>query len=276
MTSSPSTRRRDASPRAARPFVALTFDDGYRDTRDFALPVLERHGAPATVFFAPGLIERTARLWWLELEEAVRRLEAVELPLGGAVLRLPARDAREKSAAFERVYWALRARPEAELLDAVARLADAAGVSRAALAEPEFLDWEETLALSRHPLLAIGAHSLTHRRLALWPDDVAREEIFGCKAALEARLGRTVTSFCYPVGDPTSAGPREFALAREAGYRLAVTTRPGMLFPEHAGHLHALPRISLNGLWQDLGYLDVLLSGAPFRLWNRGRRLNVA
>ena len=55
-----------------------------------------------------------------------------------------------------------------------------------------------------------------------------------------------------------------------------MTTRPGMLFPEHFDHLHALPRISLNGLWQDLRYLDVLLSGAPFRLWNRGRRLNVA
>ena len=84
------------------------------------------------------------------------------------------------------------------------------------------------------------------------------------------------TSFAYPVGDPTSAGAREFALAREAGYEIAVTTRPGMLFPEHAAHLLALPRVSLNGLWQDLGYLDVLLTGAPFRLWNRGRRLNVA
>ena len=55
-----------------------------------------------------------------------------------------------------------------------------------------------------------------------------------------------------------------------------MTTRPGLLFPEHAGARLALPRVSLNGLWQDLRYLDVLLSGAPFRLWNRGRRLNVA
>jgi peptidoglycan/xylan/chitin deacetylase (PgdA/CDA1 family) len=253
------------------PFAALTFDDGYRDTRDLALPILERHKAPATVFFAPGLIERTARLWWLELEEAIRRLDEIDLGPARLLSRTPA----EKSAAFERVYWTLRARPEAELLDVVAALAAKASVTSAALAEPEFMTWDETLAFARHPLITVGAHSLSHRRLAQWPAEVAREEMTGSKATLDARLGVRVQNFAYPVGDPTSAGPREFALAREAGYEIAVTTRPGMLFPEHADHLTALPRVSLNGLWQNLDYLDVLLSGAPFRLWNRGRRLNV-
>jgi peptidoglycan/xylan/chitin deacetylase (PgdA/CDA1 family) len=255
-----------------RRFAALSFDDGYRDTRDLALPILARHNAPATVYFATGLIERTARLWWLELEEAIRRLDAVEIPQG----RFPARTALEKSAAYERVYWALRARPEQELLDAVAALAAKAGVTSAAIAEPEFMTWEEAAAFARHTLVSIGAHSLTHRRLALWPEASARAEMAQSRATLEARLETRVASFAYPVGDPSSAGPREFALARELGFATAVTTRPGMLFPEHAAHLTALPRVSLNGLWQNLGYLDVLLSGAPFRFWNRGRRLNVA
>ena len=256
------------------PFAALTFDDGYRDTRDVALPILARHAVPATVFFATGLIERSARLWWIELEEAIRRLDRIEVHIGPAALKLPARTPREKSDAFERAYWALRARPEAELLDAVAALAALAGVG--AFGRDSFLDWEETLAFARHPLVSVGAHSLTHRRLAQWPEAVARDELTQSKTALEARLGRPVTSFAYPVGDPTSAGGREFRLAKEAGYEVAVTTRPGLLYPEHAGHLMALPRVSLNGLWQDLGALDALLSGVPFLLWNRGRRLNVA
>ena len=258
------------------PFAALTFDDGYRDTRDIALPILERHGAPATVYFATGLIERTARLWWLELEEAIRRLDSVEIPHAGARWRLPARTAREKSAAFDRVYWALRARPEAELLDVVAGLVAPVGVTSPALAEPEFMTWRETAAFAAHPLVSVGAHSVTHRRLAQWPEAVVREEMSGSRSMLEARLDRRIESFAYPVGDATSAGPREFALARELGFATAVTTRPGMLFPEHADHPHALPRVSLNGLWQDLHFLEVLLSGAPFVLWNRGRRINVA
>jgi len=52
-----------------------------------------------------------------------------------------------------------------------------------------------------------------------------------------------------------------------------VTTRPGMIFGEHRDHLHALPRLSVNGKHQSLAAFDILLSGAPFALMNRGRRV---
>ena len=85
----------------------------------------------------------------------------------------------------------------------------------------------------------------------------ARREIADSKAIVEAKLGRPVRHLAYPVGDPTSAGPREFRLAREAGFATAVTTRPGHVFPAHAQHLHALPRIS-NGLFQSEAALKSL------------------
>jgi len=56
---------------AEKPFAVLTFDDGYKDTRDVALPILEKHGAPFAMYVTTGFAERTARLWWIELEEAI-------------------------------------------------------------------------------------------------------------------------------------------------------------------------------------------------------------
>ena len=138
------------------------------------------------------------------------------------------------------------------------------------------MGWSEVIALSRHPLATIGAHSMSHRMLAKWPLAVAREEIAASKTEIEKRIHKEVRHFAYPVGDPSSAGQREFSLTRDLGFKSAVTTRPGMLFPEHAAHATALPRVSINGEWQDVGVVEVLLSGAPFMLWNRGRRLNVA
>jgi peptidoglycan/xylan/chitin deacetylase (PgdA/CDA1 family) len=111
--------------------------------------------------------------------------------------------------------------------------------------------------------------------LARHDEAFARAEITDSQTRLEAQLGLPIRHFAYPVGDPTSAGPREFTLAKVAGFASAVTTRPGHLFTEHAEHLHALPRVSLNGLHQTEEAVRALLSGLPFWLWNRGKRLNV-
>ncbi|HMT14140.1 MAG TPA: hypothetical protein PKE19_05265, partial [Aestuariivirga sp.] len=70
-------------------------------------------------------------------------------------------------------------------------------------------------------------------------------------------------------GDPGSAGQRDFRLTREAGYEAAVTTRKGMVFAGHADHLTALPRLSLSGEFQEVRYVQALLTGTPFALLNR-------
>jgi peptidoglycan/xylan/chitin deacetylase (PgdA/CDA1 family) len=258
------------------PFAAITFDDGYRDLVQFALPVLERHEAPFTAYIATGFASREARLWWMELEEAFLRLDRIEVAEEGLPSPLQSATPAQKNASFDQLYWALRAKPEEKLLRVIAGLAARAKIDSAALLNAFCMDWDEIQTLSRHPLATIGAHTINHRMLAKWPDEVARDETARSKALIEARIGQPVRHFAYPVGDPTSAGAREFALAKEIGFASAVTTRPGMLFDEHRDHPTALPRLSVNGAWQDEGYVEILLSGAPFAIWNRGRRLNVA
>jgi peptidoglycan/xylan/chitin deacetylase (PgdA/CDA1 family) len=96
------------------------------------------------------------------------------------------------------------------------------------------------------------------------------------RARIESALQRPVVHLAYPYGDKVAAGAREFALAQAAGFRTAVTTRPGMIFPESAGHLTALPRVSLNGNYQDTRILPVLTSGAATAMWNGFRRIDAA
>jgi peptidoglycan/xylan/chitin deacetylase (PgdA/CDA1 family) len=100
-------------------------------------------------------------------------------------------------------------------------------------------------------------------------------EIAESKELLERRLGRPVRHLAYPFGDASAVGPREFRLACQAGYVTAITSRPAHVFPDHAAHPHALPRISVNGLFQNTRALRALLSGVPFWIWNRRRILKI-
>ncbi len=271
--------RQGGAPReegGLRPFAVLTFDDGYRDNAQHARPVLARRGLPWTLFVASDYAAGAGRLWWLELEAAVRAAPRLRLDLGDARLDLPAGTAGEKGLAFDTAYRALRALPEPALREGVARLCTQAGVPVGADAARLCLSWEELAALARDPAVTIGAHTLSHPRLATLPEAEARREIVEARAHLERRLGVPVRHLSYPVGDPGSAGAREFRLAREAGFATAVTMRPGHLFPGHAAHPHALPRVSVNGCFQTPAALTALLSGVPFLAWNRGRRLSVA
>jgi peptidoglycan/xylan/chitin deacetylase (PgdA/CDA1 family) len=253
------------------PFAALTFDDGYRDNVKHAWPVLRRHGVPWTLFVTTEFADGRGRLWWLELEEAIARLDRVVLRLDGELLDLPNRTADEKQRAFDVIYRRLRAGHREWLCAATADLAGQAGVDASQLTNELCLSWGEIQRLARQPDVTIGAHTLSHPMLAKCDATMATREIAESKVVLERRLARPVRHLAYPFGDAGSAGTREFRIARQAGFVTAVTSRPGHVFANHSAHPHALPRVSINGLFQSRKALRALLSGVPFLLWNRVR-----
>jgi peptidoglycan/xylan/chitin deacetylase (PgdA/CDA1 family) len=91
--------------------------------------------------------------------------------------------------------------------------------------QPPVIPWDAIVRLDAEGTLRFGAHTVTHPNLAALDEAEARLEIEGSKLQLEARLGRPVGSFCYPGG---LFGAREAWLAREAGYRFAVSCEPGL------------------------------------------------
>lgn len=268
-------RLRSGNP-GQRRFAVLSFDDAYQDNLDHALPVLRQYQTPFIVYAVPGFADRTAGLWWVELEEAVRSLPHIEVEAGGQKLDLRCLNDSEKVDSFNALYWLLRALPEGEMRAVIRKLAERAGVDWQAIVREACMDWDGLAQLAAEPLCTIGAHTMTHPMLAKLSAEDAKHETQRSREILAERTGGPVNHFAYPVGDPGSAGSKEFAMVQELGFASAVTTRPGMIFAEHQAHCCALPRLSVNGNWQSTAALEVLLSGAPFVLWNRGQRVDVA
>jgi peptidoglycan/xylan/chitin deacetylase (PgdA/CDA1 family) len=261
----------------SRHFASFTFDDGYRDNRDFALPVMREFDAPHTVYVVSDFAEGTGRLWWIALERVIAGTDAVEAEIGGVPTRLDTSTPAAKQTAFERLHDWLRALPgEHDLRREVTALCARYGVDETAIGREFCMSWDELKPFSDDPLVTIGAHSITHCNLAKQTEETASHEIAMSRARIESALQRPVLHLAYPYGDRVSAGPREFTLARAAGFKTAVTTRPGMIFRESANHMTALPRVSLNGNYQDARILPVLTSGAATAMWNGFRRVDAA
>jgi peptidoglycan/xylan/chitin deacetylase (PgdA/CDA1 family) len=261
----------------SRRFACFTLDDGYRDNRDFALPVMREFGAPSTVYVASDFAQGTGRLWWIALEMVIARASSIEAVIGDVATRLDTGTPAAKQAAFDRLHDWFRGLPgEHDLPREIGALCARHGVDEAEICRELCMSWDELKPFANDPLVTIGAHSITHCNLAGQTEEIARYEMADGRARIEGALQRPVVHLAYPYGDKIAAGAREFALAHSAGFKTAVTTRPGMIFPENAGHLMALPRVSLNGNYQDERIFPVLTSGAATAMWNGFRRIDAA
>jgi peptidoglycan/xylan/chitin deacetylase (PgdA/CDA1 family) len=260
-----------------RRFVCVTIDDGYRDTLDWAYPILKKHQVPFTVYIPTSFPDRLGELWWLALEAVIARNTRIRLLIGDKEQGFNCATVAEKRVLFEELYgWLRSLKTEEELRNVIRDLAGRYQVDIAAFCEELCMDWDDLTKLAADPLVTIGAHTVNHVMLAKVPEKSARSEMQMSRSVIEAALGVRPEHLSYPVGDPTSAGPREFRIAAELGFKTGVTTRPGVLFPEHRDHLLALPRVSLNGEHQQLRYVRVLMSGAATALWNGFRRVDAA
>jgi hypothetical protein len=199
----------------------------------------------------------------------IAKNDRIGLVLDGRDQHFDCRTLDEKRALYAWIYaWLRRLPTEEEVRRVIRDLSRRYQVDIAAFCEDLCMTWDELAALASDPLVTIGAHTVNHVMLKKVPEKAARTEMEMSRSVITASLGVRPQHLAYPVGDPTSAGPREFQIAQELGFKTAVTTRPGVLFRQHRNHLMALPRISVNGEFQRMRYMRVLMSGAATLVWN--------
>ncbi len=255
------------SPAAAKKFVVFSFDDAYRDNLEHALPVLRRQDCPFVLYVPTALVDGVGEVWWQALEDIIAANDALAVP--GADGQLTYHDTKttaQKHALFTPLYWRMRKMDEDARVKFLADFAKSYGMDIHEHCRSLIMDWKELETFVDEPLCTIGAHTVHHFELAKLEKERARQEMEQSVQVIKAQYGIETTHFSYPVGGPASAGPREYELARELGFRSAVTTRPGGLYYRHKHSLTALPRISLNGRFQQRRYVDVLTAGAIFSL----------
>ncbi len=219
--------------------LCVTFDDGYADNHDLALPVLRKLGLPATFFVTTGYLEG-ACMFNDAVIEAVRSapgptLDLRDLGFGLAAVGSDERRGHTVGRILGQLKYELpRQRHKVAL----------AIVKRAGISPPRglMMTAEQVKALCIAGM-EIGAHTVTHPILAGISLDRAREEMARSRAHLERITGGPIRLFAYPNGHPGRDYRREHAtLAREIGFEAAVTSARGAARP--GGDVYQLPRFT--------------------------------
>lgn len=223
-----------AGSKAYRPRVALTFDDGLRSNVEVAYPILRKLGLTATFFVCPGLIDAGHWLWNHEARERLRTLDAGALGELAAQVGAPA-EVEGFVEWMKTLEIARRKQVETSIRAATPRFAP----SEAQRAEFDLATWRELKALDPR-VVTIGSHTMTHPILTSLTVEETDAEMRESRAALENRLERPVSVFCYPNGNLNDGA---LASARRY-YRSAVTVEPGTVDEEADPHL--LPRYAAH------------------------------
>jgi peptidoglycan/xylan/chitin deacetylase (PgdA/CDA1 family) len=220
--------------------VVVTFDDGYKDNLDIALPILEKHQVPATIYVSTAGLVGHSHMWWYEIWDILTAKDNLTLNWDGRQLSWNTTTEQAQIVCYLEISDILLGLPLNEQHRCVEMLR---GEMQPRNYDDICLTRDEVVELDRHPLITIGAHTHNHPNLRALSYGKASEEMLRSKQILENLLGHSVDHFAYPHGDLRSADAREFSLSEKCGFRTAVTTRTGKL---QDGNWFALPRTSMR------------------------------
>ena len=204
----------------------MTFDDGYRDNYEQALPILERYRVPATIYISVDHVDGRRSFWYETLISAItdtkqQHLDLSDLKLGS--FSLEGRASRIR--AITELNQTLKQYDTETRERLVAQVAELLGADEAS--GSSMLSWEMVREMGSKGV-SIGSHTMSHPILSRESRERVRLELRDSKARLEAELQGPVEAFAYPNGRSEDFNGMVVEEAKEAGYSSAVTTMPGI------------------------------------------------
>lgn len=203
-----------AQRRADKPWLAITFDDGFGDNFSHAFPLLVEHRIPATVFLATDFLDRR-RLPWPTAIAAVldgTRRKKMKFPFSADIAHV-----RAKGQALRHMMDTLGPTPPEARFAVIDEFARHMQVEMPS--QPGPLTWHQVREMQRAGI-EFGSHTVFHSRLHESERWVVQEELATSKARIEQELDTRCRFFAYPDGawDIGSSGA-----VKEAGYDAGIT-----------------------------------------------------
>ena len=216
---------------------AFTFDDGYKDNLSYALPILEKHQVPASIYVTTSFLEKNVCIWWYELKDTIQDRSLLNFVYEKQNFNFKLKNHKQKFLAFNvlrKLFLNLKPDKQAELLEHITETKTRKNYSAICLSP------NEVKILDNNPLITIGSHSHNHLNLKILSEDEIIYEIKKSLGILEDLLSHKVKHFSYPYGEKNQASSSKYDIIENLNFDSAVTTKA---YPIKNYNPSSLPRI---------------------------------
>jgi len=220
-------------------FLTITFDDGYKDNLNFALPILEKYKVPSTIYYTTKFLDQHVSLWWYELKEIINKNSSLDFTYKNEKFSFKLNDENLKKIAFNsvrKIFLKLKSNDQIKLLELISNSKNRKNYSNLCL------DKKDLEQLSNNTLITIGAHTHDHLNLKILNEKEAISDISKSAEIIESIIKKKVKHFAYPYGGIEQAGKREYDIIKNLNFKSGVTS---VAYPVNSNKLFSLPRINV-------------------------------
>jgi len=214
--------------------VLVTFDDGYRDNAEVALPILQKHGVSAVFFVTTQYVTDRRLFWWDRASLLMKRTQREVLELTYPVKRRieVGTDERSRAKGLKNALAPVKAHFGLDVRRYLDELEAATGVAfgraeETKLADQHVMSWDQVRSL-RDGGMAVQSHTRSHRILGTLDEAALADELGGAREELMAQLKSDVFAVAYPVGRGLACAPTARMAIRKAGYELGFSNGTGL------------------------------------------------
>ena len=216
--------------------ISVTFDDGYLDNLDLALPVLENYNVPATIFITTRFLERSDFMWWYYLWDNLNTQKYIFINSKKKYLDNQ-KDIVNWFGIISKEVINLNYHNQKNYLDEIF------GTELDFDFKDLLINIDQLLDLSKNPLIEIGSHTQTHAKLTCLSDEDIRNELRESKVEIEKIINKKVKFLAYPYGSKNEVNDKIINFAKDAGYKMAFSTKRPF---EQADPLFDIPRYNID------------------------------
>jgi len=220
--------------KSLKKFIVMTFDDGYLDNYEYALPIFDELSIPFTVYVTNSFPDKTAILWWYVLEDIIQQNNRIKLS-NNEIFDCQTKEKKEELFLFLRQL--ILSLNQENIINEFLNLFSNYEISYLDYNNNLCLTWDMIKEMSNSRYCTIAAHTMNHKTLNRLPIEKLDMEIIQSKKKLEEYIEKEIRHFAYPFGTLNEIGNREVEYIKNCGFYTACYAFGGDFNENHLNKL---------------------------------------